>query len=266
MLTEQLPGPVAARPPRSAPPAGAGTAEALRFAVTGPRDLCATRGIVLADLLHRLVVRELDGGRGEIIGHAGAANGRTHAHWAPLPEAGVVRTLLVWVPAGLSTAEVAAMLMAASRAGAAKQSRWRRVPGASDLVHLRLDLRSAGQVAMVAPELCGPVRVWRSLTRYLPVRHRKREALADYLTEDIRHESAYRSRRPAIVHRLGPADTETDPWASTFRRHRLKESRRRDRPGWSLRLVFDTPEPGPLLLGQLSHLGFGIFIPESRDR
>ncbi len=34
------------------------------------------------------------------------------------------------------------------------------------------------------------------------------------------------------------------------------------RPGLGLRLEFAGEVPGPLLLGQLSHFGYGVFEPE----
>lgn len=244
------------------PPPDACTVEALRLAVTGPIQLPATDGIVLADTFHRLVVRQLDGGRAEVIGHAGTATDHTHAHWVPLGDGERITALLVWVPAGLSTAEVAACLAATLHGVPLKGDR--RLAGPTRQLRLRLDLQSAGPITVVAPELCGPARVWRSLTPYLPVRHRKRTDVATYLAEDVRYELAYRSRPPAAVHRLGPVDAEVDPWASTFRRHRPREGLRR-RPGYRLRLAFEKPEAGPLMLGQLSHFGFGVFVPEGGD-
>lgn len=239
--------------------------EALRFAVSGDDAFPDTYGVLLADLLHRLVVRELDGGRPEVIGHCGAANDHTHAHWIPIPDRGQVAAVVVWVPVGMSTAEVAAVLKATRRGGRAEWTEWLG-GGVGELSAPRLDLQAAGPVATAAPELCGTSRVWRTLTPYLPVRHRKREDLAAYLNEDVRHELAYRGRPTAIVRRLGCAGDDPDPWASTFRRHRLKEQRPQYRPGYGLRLVFDEPQTGPLLLGQLSHFGYGIFVPEGGER
>ena len=61
----------------------------------------------------------------------------------------------------------------------------------------------------------------------------------------------------------------TDRWASEFRRRRIREPLAREnrrsaqsRPGMGLRLEFAEPVEGPLLLGQLSHFGFGIFVPD----
>jgi CRISPR-associated protein Csb2 len=42
----------------------------------------------------------------------------------------------------------------------------------------------------------------------------------------------------------------------------MNERRERSRPGMGLRLEFDEPVPGPLMLGQLSHFGYGIFVPD----
>src|SRR5690606_8408693 len=96
-----------------AQPSNTCTVEALKFAVNGAVKLRVTDGIVLADMFHRLVVRQLDGGRAEVIGHAGTATNHTHAHWVPLGDGERITALLVWVPVGLSTAEVTAFLTAA---------------------------------------------------------------------------------------------------------------------------------------------------------
>ena len=94
------------------------------------------------------------------------------------------------------------------------------------------------------------------------MRHRKRESLADFLAADVRTELGYRGLPPAVV---TPADTEPrlpDRWALGFRRYRMAENMSRSRPGLGLRLEFAEPVDGPLLLGQLSHFGYGIFIKE----
>jgi CRISPR-associated protein Csb2 len=115
----------------------------------------------------------------------------------------------------------------------------------------------------VAPELCGPARRWRSLTPYLPVRHRKREALDDFLAVDVAAELRYRGVAAAVtVTRPDPDDGLPDRWAREFRRYRMAEHMGRSRRGLGLRLEFADPEPGPLLLGQLSHFGFGLFEPD----
>ena len=99
---------------------------------------------------------------------------------------------------------------------------------------------------------------------YLPVRHRKRESLDDYLTADVQaqlgYRPPYRDLPPPVVTRLD----EGDRWAMDFRRYRATENMSRSRRGLGLRLEFAEPVAGPLLLGQLSHFGYGIFVPEAR--
>jgi CRISPR-associated protein Csb2 len=242
------------------------TVEAVRLAVAGPGTLPATRGLLLSDEIHRLVVRELDGGRAEVIGHAGAPSNHTHAHWVSVTTAELVTGLLIWVPAGLSTSEVAAVLAVALRGVGGRRSRRPIGNGADSLPALDLLLESAGPVTTVAPEMCGPARVWRSRMPYLPVRHRKRaESLADHLLQDVRRELAYRDQPPAAVQRLGREDDLVDQWAAAFQRHRAKEHHNHRRPAYGLRLEFGEPVQGPLLLGQLSHFGFGTFAPERDD-
>jgi CRISPR-associated protein Csb2 len=47
-----------------------------------------------------------------------------------------------------------------------------------------------------------------------------------------------------------------------FRRYRMQERLASSRPGTGLILEFSEQVKGPLLLGQLSHFGFGAFVPE----
>jgi CRISPR-associated protein Csb2 len=62
-----------------------------------------------------------------------------------------------------------------------------------------------------------------------------------------------------------PTDPEArlpDGWARGYRRYRMDEHLGQSRPGLGLRLQFADEVSGPLLLGQLSHFGYGIFVPE----
>jgi CRISPR-associated protein Csb2 len=123
-------------------------------------------------------------------------------------------------------------------------------------------LQAAGAFDAVAPELRGPARRWETLTPYLPVRHRKRESIEEFLDEDVTAELRYRGYPPARVERVSPDEGLSDNWAREFRKHRLKEHRDHERRGLGLVLEFAEPVTGPLLLGQLSHFGFGIFTPQ----
>ncbi len=106
-----------------------------------------------------------------------------------------------------------------------------------------------------------PARIWRSVTPYLPVRyqHRNRETLEDFLTADVAAELRYRH----LPEEVGVSLAEpTAGRVNQFRRYRMGEKLRQSRMGVGLRLEFAAPVHGPLLLGQLSHFGFGVFAPE----
>ena len=245
---------------------------AVRFAVIARAPFKATHGILLADEMHRVVTRALNGGSGELLGHGGAATDHRHAHWVPVangPERGAtVESLLVWVPAGLAPDEVAKIINVRWLSGSRGNGGY-EVKGFPDT---ELRLQAVGPVEQVAPELCHPARRWRSLTPYLPVRHwhRKRETLDEYVTTDVRRELGYRSTGPqqwpdVTVTRLSPQETLLDRWALEFRRYRAAERMDKARRGLGLRLELTAEVPGPLLLGQLSHFGYGVFVPELSD-
>ena len=60
----------------------------------------------------------------------------------------------------------------------------------------------------------------------------------------------------------GSRSRPADRWARDFRRYRMTEQLSKSRPGLGLRLEFGEPVAGPLLLGKLSHFGYGIFVPD----
>ena len=67
------------------------------------------------------------------------------------------------------------------------------------------------------------------------------------------------------VFRLPPSSRVArlpDRWALEFRRYRMTEDMSRSRSGVGLRLEFPEPVDGPLLIGQLSHFGYGIFVKD----
>lgn len=251
--------------------------EALRFAVTGPVPLRATHGILLADDMHREVGERLaradvgDDRRQFLLGTGGAQSDHQHAHWIPIADhdrrGASVRALVVWVPCLLRSAEVAAIisrsLTLSGRRGGHDEGEGYEFRGFPEV---RLLFQAAGPVEQVAPELCQRARRWHSVTPYLPVRHRKKEPLANYVAADIAAELRYRvpfRDVPApIVTPVDPGGGLPDRRAREFRRYRLTERMNKARPGLDLRLEFATEVRGPLLLGQLSHFGYGIFWPE----
>ena len=256
--------------------------EALRFAIVSRVPMKSGNGILLADRVHELVARKLDkvrpkgspGPEGalatDILGSGGAATDHRHAHWVPVADGAErgapVQALVVWVPQGLHAEDVAAIVTLREVTG------HRRGRGDDEGYEVRgfppleLLFQAAGPIRQVAPELWGPARRWRSLTPYLPVRHRKRQVLDDFLAADVRTELGYRDQpAAAAVTRVRPDDGLPDRWAREFRRYRLNERLGQSRPGVGLRLEFADEVHGPLLLGQLSHFGYGIFTPDPVD-
>ncbi|MFI2663402.1 type I-G CRISPR-associated protein Csb2 [Micromonospora carbonacea] len=234
---------------------------AIRFAVTSRVPLKTTHGVILADEIHRIAASRLDGPRPAVFGQRGAATNHQHAHWIPIPTgpepSATVTGFLVWVPGGLMLDEVSHLI--GIRRASGRRSGY-QVKGFPDVDLL---LQATGTPTQVAPELCGPARRWRSLTPYLPVRHPKRQTLDEYITADIRTELNYRNLPPATVTRLSPDEGLSDHWARTFRRYRLPPEKLNDaRPGLGVTLEFDQDHEGPLALGQLSHFGYGVFIPQ----
>jgi CRISPR-associated protein Csb2 len=228
-----------------------------------------THGILLADAVHAKATRLFpDDLSQHVLGYQGAATDHQHAHWVPLPDPADrgdrIQALLIYVPHGLTAEEVSRLLgirEVSGRVGGGGNGHGYEFRG---LPPIQLLLQAAGPVRQIAPELCGPARRWHSLTPYLPVRHwhRKREALAQYLTADVNAELAYRELPRAAVRQADPADGLPDRWARGFRRYRMKEHLSSARPGLGLILEFAEPVHGPLLLGQLSHFGYGTFKPD----
>jgi CRISPR-associated protein Csb2 len=243
--------------------------EAIRFAVDGKIPLRSRYGILLADAVHRQVARKLDeaglaGHAGDnIMANGGAATDHQHAHWLPLADGtqrnASVQALIVWVPRGLKAEDVAAMITLRRASGKLGGQSGYEVRG---FPPVNLLFQAAGTIDQVAPELCRPARRWRSLTPYLPVRHQKRETLNEFLATDVLTELRYRGYPPAAVTPVSPGDGLPDRWARDFRRYRMKENMGKSRPGLGLQLEFADQTHGPLLIGQLSHFGYGILIPE----
>jgi CRISPR-associated protein Csb2 len=243
----------------------------IRFAVMGRAPVQITNGVLVADEAHRVAAKLLeragipDARRMEIMGTRGAWTDHTHAHWVPVGDVGeaaeFVRSLVVFVPNGLEPNEIGALLTIGKLSGARGGEDRYEVRGFPEQ---RLLFQAAGQIEDVAPELVarsGATR-WRSVTPYLPVRHPHldRETPAEFLTADVARELRHHGcPEPSRVTIAEPAAGRVNQ----FRRYRMKERLARSRPGTGLVLEFASPVTGPLLLGQLSHFGFGVFAPES---
>jgi CRISPR-associated protein Csb2 len=242
---------------------------AIRFAVAGRAPVRLANGILVADEAHRIAAKRLeearipDSRRQQVMGTGGARTDHAHAHWIPLAGQGesatAVQYLLIYVSDGLESDEIAALLALGKLSGKRGEDGY-EVRGFPEQTLL---FQAAGQVEDVAPELAqhpGATR-WRSLTPYLPVRHRRpeRETVTEYFTADVTRELTYRNLpAPVAVRTEEPAAGRVNE----FRRYRMKERLASSRTGTGLVLEFGEQVKGPLLLGQLSHFGFGVFVPD----
>jgi CRISPR-associated protein Csb2 len=172
-----------------------------------------------------------------------------HAHYlaftAERGEPRFVDTMVVWVPRGLDGDELAAVAQQhVLRA-------WRQI---QDVARRRLGVEAIGTIETVAPEIVGPARRWRTATPYAPARHGKR-SIEELLRDDVGRELAYRGlpvpREVRVV---------SGEWLS-FRRHRMKERIDDARRAYGVEILFDDAVAGPIVLGQLSHFGLGLFRP-----
>ncbi len=248
---------------RTTAPAPRRTVEAIRFDVQTTAPFRVQHAILLADAVHHLLARRPGLDNELVLGRAGAATDHRHAHFVPLADdTGVIRSLLVWVPGMLTPQETADIV--AITGGDLDRAAYPGGEPVRGFPPTRLLVQAVGDITGVAPELCGPATAWRSVTPYLPVRHRKRrESVAGFLATDLRHELAYRGEpSPRMVTPLEARDGLTDRWALGFRRYRLRENMGQARVGLAVRLECEDPVAGPLLLGRLAHFGFGVFAPD----
>ena len=176
--------------------------------------------------------------------------GHRHAHYLPLDLDGdrLLDSVLVWAPGGLPRLELAAL---------GKISKlYSLVPGFRSV---RVSLTAVGQLTDLlghnAERLAGKGASWVSATPFIPYRHRKRETMEHFLSEELRRDAATRGL-PAV----SLLDAVPGTWLD-YRRSR--PGARREPLGHGLRIHFDEPVTGPVTLGALSHFGLGRFELEA---
>ena len=234
---------------------------AVRLALTGA-SLPALDDAVLVGHVLRQACLQRYGGPPEDVSSVLAGKSRDgqavaglhgHAHFLPVSTSGnpkLLDTVIVWAPNGLPERELHAILGV------------RRLYSSHYAGELRdglLGVEAVGEVADVAPELCGPASQWRSVTPFAPTRHGRGEPMG-LLADNLRRELSYRNLPDVdeIEHLPGP-------WLQ-FRRHRPNSERRvQARRAFGVRLTFGKPVTGPFVLGQLSHFGLGLFMPGAGD-
>jgi CRISPR-associated protein Csb2 len=248
--------------------------DCLRFELASAVPLRARNAVLAADAMHDIIAKKL---KGRFDPAATAAfvgldldGGRRraahdHIHICPLPSSGVSATL----PAGtvIDTLYVwRTENIPADFAGAIQREvrkLWTRNHLERDMADQIVLTAGAGRIEELLPELCGPATEWISVTPYLPVRHRKPpQDAARYLESDIAFECGYRNLAAPIATDLVDSSAHRRE-ISQYRRRRTSDKLPGRRPGCYLRLHFVEPVSGPLALGQLSHFGYGLFMPVS---
>lgn len=176
--------------------------------------------------------------------------GHLHAHYLAVDSNrdGLLDHLILWAPGGLHEEEVSAL------------ADLRHLNGSgyvADFRPARLGLEAFGAINQVAPEICGPSRLWESHLPFAPPRHLKRRVSWDeHIAKEIERELMSRGLPPPTVVEVLRGD-----WLS-FRRHRPNVERLEDaRRATGVRIGFASPVAGPIALGALSHFGLGLFMP-----
>lgn len=236
--------------------------------------------VLLADAFHGALRRRLDGLPTEdiepLVGRNGPqprTNQHDHAHILvcpdtvssiPIGESKIATTLTLWAPMGIDPQLVHEITSKIRTIGT------RRDHLAGQFPDQRLLVLGAGKLRNMLPEhLFQPSSRWLSLTPYLPVRHRHRkQSLEDYLREDLTKECGYRGL-PDVQSVRPLTDRSAAHNLAQYRRRRMTEHMPKNRPGHFCEIEFAeevtvdtfTTGPGAMLLGQLSHFGFGWFTP-----
>lgn len=212
-----------------------------------------------------------------LSGHLSELTGQhRHAHWLWTEEKGHVEDLLLWVPGGLTQGTASRLARLAGYTGLSSRANSDGrayvpagfVAGSLNLVgwggrEVLDDLLTATHTSVVGG------RKWVSATPHLLVRRgKKNQSLADLATEDVTSELAFRfgAEAPRVV---TVRVTDRQPAPRLYRRQRWTErlSSTAERgsihnrfPVW-IEVEFAEHVEGPLILGGLSHFGFGRLVP-----
>lgn len=234
-------------------------ADAAVWALSAPALPSSLAAVAIGDALRQAAMswygRLHDGGASPTLSgkspDGAPLSDHLHAHYLALDLDGdrLLDHVLVWAPGGFDAADIAALSEVPELA---------RLGFVSDFRACRLGLEALGAVEQVAPEVCGPSRAWESFTPFAPARHGKRRVpWGEHVREEVYRELGYRGI---------PAPVEVTllrgSWLA-FRRHRpVKEQLRDARRATGVRIEFDEPVRGPIVLGALSHFGLGVFLPK----
>lgn len=253
---------VAARSAPAAPLPARRPVQAFRFTVTNRVRPPETDAVVVADLVRQAALGRL--GRrtdqldsrlaGRDAGGEQLRDQHTHAHFLALPDPERrVSEVVIWSPAGFDEFEANAI-------GSLREVRT-RIPNVLAPNPLTVRLAACGDTGDVLDDLCGPARVWRSATPFLPPRRGKGD-WARFVGAEVNRELGYRRKPAAAVTIESDRDwREFVRYRPTRRFAATDPDRRSARRGSHLWLTFGEAVRGPLALGHLSHFGLGLFLP-----
>lgn len=243
----------------------------LRFDLSSQVPVRAGNGVLVTDALHAAISKTLIGtapgaATAALLGLDDDGKPRRelhdHLHVLALPIGSEVGPLLrastplasvfVWAPAGIAGDAVGTLQRRIRKI-------WTRHHLEGEMATQYLLTAGSGPVERLLPELARTATEWLSAMPYLPVRHqKKRQPDDEFLDTDIRFERGYRHIPvPSSVELVDGPEHRRE--ITQFRRRRTGDNMNKQRRGAYLRLRFDEPVTGPLLLGQLSHFGFGLF-------
>jgi CRISPR-associated protein Csb2 len=246
------------------------TPTAVRWALGGAVETRDRQGVQATSGLRRSVLgvvraRGLDtsdhawllaGGHGQ----TGVSDRHRHAHWlwfTSPDRVDTVREVALWVTDGIPAELLGAVL------GIGRLARFVDPP--KGYVAASVHLQSVGQVEQVLPDLAASSRRWATRTPMLTDRHPKRRRTVDeFVRRELERELSYRDWEgvpaPALVavHVHEAWDRES---IRQYRRYRWNESMAERRRGFHVTFEVDRAVRGPVSLGALSHLGFGLFEP-----
>jgi CRISPR-associated protein Csb2 len=247
-------------PPRRRAPPQAATAVRMRIARASSGVLPGEREAVLyGHVLRKAAERSYGQPSATLSGRTDGgwrSDDHAHAHYLffDTDRDRLLDTALVWAPEGFTDEELAALVQI--RGG-------RLYAGIPGFREVRIAAEAYGRVEEVAPcvergrglvSVTGQARRWDSATPFAPYRHqKKRETIFEFVRAEVARELRTRGLPPASV-RLGPRRD----WLSFCRKRPGDKIERR---ALGLSLEFDEPVSGPLVLGQLSHVGLGLFLP-----
>ncbi len=235
---------------------------AVRWSIATPASPSVKAAVAMADILRYAAMGRYGRANADAVSPVLAGkdeeghhlSGHRHAHYLAVDtdEDGLLDTLVLWAPAGLAEAEVAALTGLHELRGFGH---------VGDFRPCRLGLEALGKVGDAAPELVGPAVRWRSHTPFAPPRHAKRhQPWRDLIIREVNRELESRGLPVASSVDLGSGRHD---WLD-FRRHRVTKGEHLAdaRRATGVRITFAEPVTGPISLGALSHFGLGLFIPD----